>query len=455
MMQNQEFDSNCFVQEQEQEHEILRPIQYLGSKLRSLNEIERTISSLKRRPKSALDLFSGSSTVSQLLRKNELIVHANDALKFSSIIANALIGDKVISHEPMALLNYFNFDLNKEELNVLFEKYIAIEKQCLLSGSPDGLIAIYKTIPQLWRTEVGDKSFREILNAISASEGKAAYDHLGLCSFIYAGTYFGVTQAVEIDLIRRRINDLFLSGEISSWENDLMLAALVSTMSTIVFSAGKHFAQPHLIKEGKDDSFVKKRIMKDRSYSVLDLFRGATVRFWNFSNQFKNNGSKSTSLAMESLIKQRNSYDLIYADPPYTAQQYSRFYHIPEVVVKYEIPKMQLVNEKITRGLYPDDKFKSRFCSKAEAPKAFNDMCKFAREMDASLILSYSLSKKNETGNERMVGFEQLVEICRSYYKESEISISEFSHDYRQFNSSSFVNLDKEDKEIQIVCEAK
>jgi adenine-specific DNA methylase len=111
-----------------QGNEVMRPIQYMGSKLRSLNEIDRAINSLKKYPKASLDLFSGSSVVSQLLRKKKQIVHSNDALKFSATIANTFIGDKPLHTHPLELLNYFCFE---NVSNNFFDEFIAIEKKSI------------------------------------------------------------------------------------------------------------------------------------------------------------------------------------------------------------------------------------------------------------------------------------------------------------------------------------
>ena len=196
--------------------------------------------------------------------------------------------------------------------------------------------------------------------------------------------------------------------------------------------------------------------MDDRSVSVINEFEKALTELFLLRSEDSSNNSGAINRSFEDLVKgnEPNLYDLIYVDPPYTAQQYSRFYHIPEVLVRYRFPELQVVNGNVTRGLYPADRFKSRFCSKRQAKNAFADVFTFAERNNSSLIISYSLSKSGVTGNDRMISFEELIAMCRDY-SGNHVSIVEFDHVYRQFNKQASINNMKEDKEIQIVCERR
>src|SRR5207248_996014 len=128
--------------------------------------------------------------------------------------------------------------------------------------------------------------------------------------------------------------------------------------------------QPHLARQGKDLSFFKRRLMQDRSVDVWNVFRRSIETVYDVAA--RNTGGHSASqCSMEHLLRssfrREQKIDLIYADPPYTAQQYSRFYHIPETLVSYEVPHLQIKAGRNTRGLYPIGRFKSRFCSKRQA----------------------------------------------------------------------------------------
>jgi adenine-specific DNA methylase len=425
---------------------LYRPMQYLGAKIRSLEVVGQAIDSLKNQPAVALDLFSGSSVVSQYMKKKGMIVTANDAMKFCSIVAESTIGDVELKNTHEQLLELIGKDVESGAAWELYGDFAKRERGALDKKNPDILIDMYHNLPQAWR----DVS----ISPLAEKGRKCGFDRGDVFSSLYAGTYFGVNQAVNIDYIRNKIEEVMREGLITRYEESLMLTALISAVSKSVFSAGKHFAQPHLIRDGKDQAFILKRIMADRSISVMSEFEKSLEALFTLRANDSSNNSSAIKGSLEDLIESNkpNSYDLIYVDPPYTAQQYSRFYHIPEVLVNYNFPELQMANGNVTRGLYPSDRFKSRFCSKRQAKDAFGDVFKFAERNNSSLIISYSLSKSGVTGNDRMISYEELISMCRAY-SGGNVSIVEFDHVYRQFNKKASINNMKEDKEIQIVCE--
>jgi hypothetical protein len=67
-----------------------RPIHYLGSKLRVLETLEGTVSSVSRKGDRVCDLFSGSGTVSAWLARSRA-VSAIDIQEYSRVICSALL----------------------------------------------------------------------------------------------------------------------------------------------------------------------------------------------------------------------------------------------------------------------------------------------------------------------------------------------------------------------------
>lgn len=425
---------------------LYRPMQYLGAKLRSLEVVGQAIDSLGTPPKHALDLFSGSSVVSQYMKSKGMRVTANDAMGFCSVVAEATIGNVDCKNTPEQLIKLIERDVESSSAWKLYGEYAKSEQKAVDDKQPEALIEMYHNLPQAWRDSR--------LAPLQEEGRECGFKRGDVISSLYAGTYFGVNQAVSIDYIRSRIEELMKKMLITKYEESLLLTALVSAMSKSVFSAGKHFAQPHLIRDGKDQSFIKRRILTDRSVLIFNEFEGALRELFELRVNSPSNNSIAVKGAFENLLEEgcQDPYDLIYVDPPYTAQQYSRFYHIPEVLINYEFPELQLVKGNVTRGLYPADRFKSRFCSKREAGNAFEDVFNLADKNNSSLIVSYSLSKNGVTGNDRMISFDELMSMCKNYAG-GNVSIVEFDHVYRQFNKQSSINNVKEDKEIQIVCE--
>src|SRR5262249_32984254 len=154
----------------------------------------------------------------------------------------------------------------------------------------------------------------------------------------YGGAYFGIGQAVEIDRIRIAIaRDAF-----TDWERDVLLTALLSVASECAFSPGKHFAQPHRIRDDKDLTFLRQRILKDRALDVRALFSERVARILDVAAPARE-GHTAVRATLADLLENpapAGGVRLIYADPPYTAQQYSRFYHVLETLVAYRVPRL-------------------------------------------------------------------------------------------------------------------
>ena len=76
----------------------------------------------------------------------------------------------------------------------------------------------------------------------------------------YGGIYFSYTQAIQIDCILNAID------HVESEFKDICLAALLSSVSDIVNTVGKQFAQPLKMRDsqGSIKKSLMKKIKKDR-----------------------------------------------------------------------------------------------------------------------------------------------------------------------------------------------
>src|SRR5262249_31670739 len=113
----------------------------------------------------------------------------------------------------------------------------------------------------------------------------------------------------------------------------------------------------------------------------------------------------------------------VYADPPYTAQQYSRFYHLLDTIVSGCLRPLQRVRGAVTSGLYPDGRYLSPYCSRRNAPAAFMNLAEVSASAGARLVISYSGTPSPDaaTGNARSVTIRQLVECVSAVYAHTTI----------------------------------
>ncbi len=431
--------------------DVYRPIQYLGAKNRSLSAIVRECSALWVPGSYILDLFSGSSVVSQALYNKGFSVISNDAMCFCQDMATCMmnIGRKKDFPLESVKQQILSYDLIPEYIQP-FIPYIAEEKHFLMTRDLEGLKRLYQQIPQVGNNE----KCSEQIEFISKHYGENAYGSCPLIANYYAGSYFGIRQALDLDSIRSCIESLYSQ---TTWEKALMLTALYNTLSVVVNSAGKHFAQPLSIHEG-EEKLINERILGNRLFSVKEVFIACLegilfhVNSVYLKNNIHNNISLCEKVGDQQLLKaiEANNVSVVYADPPYTAQQYSRFYHIPEVLHSYCYPKLQYVNGKTTMGRYPELKYQSDFCSKRKARTAFASVFEIARRTKSSLVISYSESK-GSTGNERMISREELKEIALDYLPEYNCSEIQFDFKYRQLNKRTQVVKESNDLEFLLV----
>lgn len=437
---------------------VNRPVQYLGSKLRVLPLLQDIIGVGGPDTGVVWDAFTGSSVVAQAVAGVGHRVLASDVLSSSVTFAKAALGiDRSGDEGEDAQMRL----LLDESRSVFFARgwkpFLDAEEQHLEAGDGVGLLQAGANLPQRWRNasvnEAASSDLRDSFDAVQQSAHNGTPSCSGLLSATYAGTYFGLKQALRLEAIRSAIGELSSAGQISPWVTHVSLTALCTAASKAVFSAGKHFAQPHRVHAGKDITFHSRRVLEDRRVDIDATFASA---FCDVVRSSRPGGEGHSAIAMgtgEATAEGLRQRDIrtVYADPPYTAQQYSRFYHLLETLIVGTPPKLQLVKGVVTSGLYPEDRFKSAYCSRVQAPVAFEHLIGISASARARLVLSYSGSSTGSTGNARTVSMEWLVEKVRQAYGAPNVTVERVNVRYRQFNHSSVEIAGRDDPEYVIV----
>ncbi len=430
---------------------VFRPIQYLGSKLRSLPTLLQATGDLFGPDDAVFDLFSGSSVVSQAFARCGASVRSVDAQLFCQHLAGAMLGVgkssnddscAAVAAEIVTALKNVTFPT---EISVFLEQ----ESRALSHGPAAELAHFYARLPQAWRNPTGIAWLADA----EKQEGELGFDSVPIVASYYAGTYFGLYQALCCDYIRNEIERA--TSRVSEWVRAGLLTSLYSAMSKAVCSAGKHFAQPLGKLQNANPGFYHSRLSSDRRIDIANAFLDAARNVDAASLNAPNRHVAIVAPVEDVYATIRSARPkLIYADPPYTAQQYSRFYHILEVVANYRVPKLQMVGGGVTTGLYNEGRYKSDFSSKSKAKSAFTELIKAAKDSGASLVMSYSSSSERSTGNARMITLDELIKLCNTSYGTKKTRISLHDHVYRQFNATAYSNAHRNDPEILIMCEA-
>lgn len=411
-----------------------RPVQYLGSKMRVLNEIRAAVAELVAPNAQVVDLFTGSTVVAQALASDGYKVTAIDTQAYAEIFGTALLGVHRVAGENLTL----------EGLNEHFDRKMATpeyaqwtsamvrEDEAIATQDISALRDLYEGLPLSWKRPDTASNTSPMTS-------------------VYAGSYFGVRQTLSLDILHSLCAELAGNQQLSLWQRAASKTALMHAASVAVHSAGKHFAQPFKTTS-ENTRFLDGRLLSDRREDIIVRFLEGcqSVSSTPFYSQDEHRSLKG---AAENIVSDIGAQQLYYLDPPYTAQQYSRFYHFLETLADDGVPKLP-ANTPITTGLYPENRYKSAFSARSKAPKAFASLMGKIAAQGASAIISYSASSAGSDGNARMVSLSELQEICVGAFGKSRVECQTMDHRYRQFNSTGNSNSKRDDKEVLILCKS-
>lgn len=439
--------------------EVLRPIQYLGNKQRSLSTVLSVIDSVTPTAGAVADFFTGTSVVAQGIAALGRRTFAVDVSRACATIATATLGvgraPADAGHGQLAtMLNEAAADV-EDQLGLAWSAFLHAEDHALAARDGHELIEVDRLVPQVWRQQPTPPLIAGLFEAWDRAASTGEQYHC-VVSPVFAGTYFGVRQAIQLDARRAAISALVKRRLISPWEEAVLITALLAAASVAAFSPGKHFAQPHRTDGDKDLTFHAGRVLSDRAVSIPALVDEWIERLFRRSRAACEGHAvlrrNVDDVTPDELVA--NGVAAVYADPPYTAQQYSRFYHALDTLAEGLPKPLQLVNGEVTAGLYPDGRYLSPYCSKRQAPTAFTRLATLSRKADATLLLSYSTSAKDSTGNARMISLPALVDVLASAYGRDAIEIVEFTHQYRQFNHRDAARASRSDPEVLVIAHA-
>jgi adenine-specific DNA methylase len=157
---------------------------------------------------------------------------------------------------------------------------------------------------------------------------------------------------------------------------------------------------------------------------------------------------------MDALDSIDGKVSVVYADPPYTRDHYSRFYHVLETLCLRDNPAISTVRingeDHTSRGIYRDKRHQSPFCIRSKAPEAFSTLFSRVQKMNVPLVLSYSPYKENSGARRRVLTIEKIEGLAQKYFKKVEIlQAGNISHN--KIGNSKIMDSSY-DAEIFLIC---
>lgn len=390
-------------------------INYQGSKAGLLAFIADHIANYIEEGDGVLDLFSGSGAVTHMLRTKYRVL-ANDAELFASIIAASVL-ELPESLDPGACFGAFrgHFDLQYAALEKTFSGPAAEEVRLIAGEDSAGLERLYAALPNVWNAR--DPGITP--EALRQQDGYNLF-----CNY-YAGSYFGLAQAMEIDAA------VYAIRQMDPALQPVLYSCLFFAMKETVFSKDGHMAQPLSMAK------YPARHIRQRKKNLLPYFRKKLAEYGEFEPP-RSRENQVFNLDFARLLEEETlpgKVSLIYADPPYTDMQYSRYYHLLNIAARYDYPALTATAAGYTKGLYTQGRNQSALSQKGEAKKQLRMLFGYCAENGVKLALSFAYPQNTlrQATDRYTVTIEELVHMAKEAFGHDKIEVK--SMDYKHSNN--------------------
>jgi adenine-specific DNA-methyltransferase len=437
---------------------VFRPIHYLGSKLRVLDQILRQIDDIDPIGGRVADLFAGSGTVAAALSMQRSVT-AVDIQEYSRVLCSALLGLSRFSREEAVWFNQkVRTSSTRRALMEGMEPLIAFEHECIdkaLRGEAEPICEILQHGSILLHERKATKPVSSGLQMAldecvhRFAENGIAGDRCATVSRYFGGIYFSYQQAAELDAALDCIDQEAAASQ------DCFLSAVLSTASTIVNTIGKQFAQPlmPITSTGAPKIHLLQQIKEDRSASALDTLNAWLFRYASLPPPSKSHSVIRGDYAVIADEKEQE-IRVVYADPPYTRDHYSRYYHVLETMCLRDNPEVSNVPGRegnVSRGMYRADRYQSPFCIKTKAKDAFEGLFGTVQRLHVPLLLSYSPYRTDCEARPRLMTIAMLDELARKYFRYVDlISAGRIAHN--KLNTTTLNFASSYEAEIFLLC---
>lgn len=440
---------------------LFRPIHYLGSKLRLAPTIADALDSVDANRGPVLDLFAGSGTTALALASHRTVIAA-DIQEYSRVLCSALLRKPTSTTDIVEAFEHAVAEGRPllERFRFAAEPLLNFEHDALANaarGNGEPICAVLESGSVL-AAERGSGARADnglsaaLLEVVRRLSNDGLHGSSLLTAFRYfGGAYFSYAQAVELDFIAAT------AAVFPKEFRDVFMAALLSTASDVVNTVGKQFAQPirPRNKEGAIKRHLLAKIERDRRHDVRRTYFEWLERYAR--TVVPGSGHQAVRADYRHVLKELGgSYSVVYADPPYTRDHYSRFYHVLETLALRDNPVIArspgAAGFELSRGLYREERHQSPFCIKSQSEAAFLELFRLASQESANLVVSYSPFEAG--AHPRLMQMDALVRMARQYYNSVELeSVTGVAHSKLNHTSLNFGKPDE--AEVLLICRLK
>lgn len=369
------------------EIERIQTLQYMGSKSRMLSSICEPIIS-NDNTATVVDLFAGTGSVGYALSPYKKII-SNDLEYYAYILNEAILNGCTFSSKERSSFKKKVIEKYNQTSKVIAEALK--EEERLLQSDLEHYMEYAKfseETPSVFNPRTKRVELKELEKLVSLVEpGKKEQKVSFPCLFLtyYANAYFGIKQCCQIDVMVSLINEI---DDVR--KRNVLFSALMSALSACA-STTTHFAQ--FLKVKSKGTF--KNIKEKRSQDIYQLFDEALTRF-EAKGLLDRKERLHECLNMDYLDCLRSirpdRKTVVYADPPYFKEHYSRYYHVLNTLCLYDYPLLAInpQTKGYSIGRYRTERNVSDFGKKAKVIDAFDKMIGVCADKKFDLVISYS-----------------------------------------------------------------
>lgn len=333
-------------------------ISYMGTKHDLADHVVEVIAGC--RPGRLLDAFAGMGAVAEA-HAGRRQVWTNDVQHFAYLAGQCRFTDSR-GPPPAGQMRELVTPIYLKNMKLLEEQN---ESAWVATGK----------LPDATTFEAFEDLFKQVSDESIAHEGAYA-----CFTLTYANAYLSLTQCAEVDSVRCALDTLRGRGVLTQGEFNWSLLALGHAALRVANTTG-HFAQ-FLTPSSKNFGRVSKqfrRTILSQWLVSLDALKPCGTAEWRALNY----ATRSECDVMLKTIGSSQDVGVVYCDPPYTDDQYSRFYHVWETLVLNDYPTVT------GAGLYRTDRFTTGFSLRSKVSGAFEALVQQVASTGADLVLSY------------------------------------------------------------------
>jgi adenine-specific DNA-methyltransferase len=360
-----------------------------GVKTRLLPLVTSVIRTVSPEGTDICDLMCGSGIVTRKLARTHR-VYANDSNAYGPVLAVALTS-AIDAGQIESIIERLKIRAaeNVAALENFFAPHLTREIELLHTARTSHTIEQYDAfcaeVPSFFgntrdNTASLPDGHARLRNLITVRRSNPRAFPFVLATAYWANIHFGLRQCLLLDSLRYA-----LEPEPTPLK-EVLLAALMQ--AALICASGPHFAQPFKPRGLQQfKALVEKRSRRLDAEFFSILFRYATLP--KATHSLSAASRQDWREALSGFCSSVRGRAVVYVDPPYTPVQYSRYYHVLNVLAEYDYPECSGPGRCPVRSY----RFSSRFEFKAgPARRELQELVSACATAGVDLVMSYSRS---------------------------------------------------------------